>query len=63
MNVLTVTPNPITVAQEDVKRAKKLLESMVISYRMNATNTFVIDDMDEWNDAMQMFESAHIKLK
>lgn len=62
MNVLTVTPNPIAVVQEDVKRAKKLLESMVITYRMNATNIFVIDDMDEWNDAMQMFEDGHIKL-
>jgi hypothetical protein len=63
MNVLTVTPNPIEVAQEEVKRAKKLLNSQLITYRMNATNIFVIDDMDEWNDAMELFEANHIKLK
>jgi len=62
MNVLTVTPNPITVEQDFVRRARRLLDERHITYRMNATNIFVIDDMDEWNDAMEVFESAKIKL-
>jgi len=52
----------IEVAVSSAQRAQDILHDLGVDFTQPSTTEFVVDDEDEWNDAMEEFENQGIEL-